>query len=186
MPSRWRNESLAASRARTTASMLTSTRFHALAVVCMEATMFRAMAWRILVSGMDSSRAPASAARGAGAAAGAGTSRGGAAGASAGRGWAAGAAAGAACPDSMYVWMSFLVIRPPVPVPWTRDRSTWFSSARRRTSGDRICERGPRSGASSVRGEGAGAGRVSSVGGWRGASGDLSSACPLAGSSSSG
>jgi hypothetical protein len=33
---------------------------------------------------------------------------------------------------------SFFVIRPPVPVPITCERSTPFSSARRRTSGEMI------------------------------------------------
>jgi hypothetical protein len=40
---------------------------------------------------------------------------------------------------------SFFVIRPPVPVPITCERSTPFSSARRRTRGEMIWLLGPRS-----------------------------------------
>jgi hypothetical protein len=87
----------------------------------------------------------------AGGAAGAGGVAGAVAGAG-GAGWAAGAAscalvngAVASCVDTKPN-TSFLVIRPPVPVPLTRERSTPCSFANFRTSGDKICDRGPRSG----------------------------------------
>ena len=57
------------------------------------------------------------------------------------------AAAGADVPPAATASItSFFVIRPPVPLPEICDRSRWCSSASFRTRGERICDRGPRSG----------------------------------------
>src|SRR5882672_5890089 len=55
----------------------------------------------------------------------------GSAGAAAGAG-----AAGLALADSIAARMSFLLTRPPAPLPSMAARSTWFSFARRRTRGE--------------------------------------------------
>src|SRR5581483_6565882 len=121
--------------------MSTSTAFHARAEIWRLLVMCSAMSLRMCETGTTSSRGPATAAGcGAGAAAGCG------AGAAAGGGAAGGGGAAAALRSATYARTSPLVMRPPVPVPTTCDRSTPCSSASRRTSGDRICDLGPRSG----------------------------------------
>src|SRR3990170_707280 len=127
-PSRALNASLDRSRSRATFSMFTSTAFHARADTSNDRFMCSAINPRICGTGMTSSPPMATAGAGIGTA---GTAAG------AGAAGAGGAAAAST---------SFFVIRPPVPVPCTRARSTPCSAASLRTSGDRICDRGPRSG----------------------------------------
>src|SRR5216683_654347 len=72
---------------------------------------------------------------------------------------AVGGAEDRALPDSMAARISFLLMRPPAPLPSIPARSTWFSFARRRTRGElRISLPLPRpAGAASGAGRSAGA-----------------------------
>src|SRR5580765_3818367 len=68
------------------------------------------------------------------------------------------AGAGATCPpDEMTAITSAFALRPPLPVPAICARSRSCAFASRRTSGERICERGPRSGTVATAAAGAGA-----------------------------
>ena len=138
------NDSLAWSRNFTRWSTFTSTIVQARAEVWSEATMCCPISLRICETGTTSSSGPATAGWTATCAAGAG------AGAAAGTSAVAGAALAAACapPPSIAERMSFFVMRPPVPDPSICERSRPCSSASRRTSGERILDRGPRSGRS--------------------------------------
>ena len=114
-PSRDANASFTRCRVRTTCSMLTSTMFHARAVVWSDPTMCEAISFRMCVIGTVSSPPPETT--------GPGTARN--AGAEEAAGAEAAAAAGADVPPAATASItSFFVIRPPVPLPviWERSR----------------------------------------------------------------
>src|SRR3990170_1651861 len=131
-PSRALNASLWRSRRRATFSMSTSTAFHARAETSSDIFMCWAMALRMCETGTTSS--PPVTVAGAGGAAGGG----------------AGAPAAGPPPGATKLRPSSFVTPPPVPEPETWDRSTPCSAASLRTSGDRICDLGPRSGSGSA------------------------------------
>ena len=139
-PSRAANASFTRCRVRTTCSMLTSTMFHARAVVCSDPTMCDAIACGCASSARSLRPPPATTGPGTERNAGAGS-----------RGSGSGGRRRTCLPPRPPSMTSFFVIRPPVPVPEICARSSWCSSASFRTSGERICDRGPRSGSAGAR-----------------------------------
>ena len=134
------NASFARSRSRTRCSMLTSTIVHARAVVCSDASMCLRDRLADVRQGRDlvAARRPTGGRRCGGA--------GGRSGASADVSAAAGAGAGCRAAATAAIDVASFVMRPPVPIPAICARSRPCSSASLRTSGDRIRDRGPRSG----------------------------------------